>query len=134
MVNRNLLDLVMVIEIALLVLAVGFFAHGVWLFITQKQFLRDMTAARDSLARLLTRGTINIEEIDALRRVPRDAQVAAFLEASRNLAGAGKNDCASSRAKFRCSSALESCARAGSGRVASAGLESLRAWMCPIQS
>jgi len=90
-VNRNLLDLVMLVEIALLVLAVVvFFAHGVWLFVSQKKFLRDMTAARDSLARLLTRGTINIEEINALRRVPSDAQVAAFLEASRNLAGAGK--------------------------------------------
>jgi hypothetical protein len=90
-VNRNLLDLVMFIEIALLVVAVVvFFAHGVWLFVSQKKFLRDMTAARDSLTRLLTRGTINVEEIDALRRVPRDAQVAAFLEASRNLTGTGK--------------------------------------------
>jgi HEAT repeat protein len=90
-VDRNLLDLVMLVEIALLVLAVGvFFAHGVWLFVTQKQFLRDLTAARDSLARLLTRGTINVEEINALRRAPRDAQVAAFLEASRNVTGMGK--------------------------------------------
>lgn len=91
MVNRNLLDLVMIVEIALLVLAVGFFfAHGIWLFVTQRRFLRDMTSARDSLARLLTRGTIDIEEIDSLRQAPRDAQVAAFLEASRNLTGAGK--------------------------------------------
>jgi hypothetical protein len=90
-VNRNLLDLVMWVEIGLLVLAVVvFFTHGVWLFISQKRFLRDMSAARDSLAHLLTRGTINIEEIEALRRVPRDPQVAAFLEASRNLTGAGK--------------------------------------------
>lgn len=91
MVDRNLLNIVMVVEIALLVLAVGvFFAHGLWLFVTQKRFLRDMTAARDSLARLLTRGTISVEEIETLRRIPRDAQVAAFLEASRNLAGTGK--------------------------------------------
>jgi hypothetical protein len=90
-VNRNLLDLVMLIEIGLLVLAVAvFFAHGVWLFVSQRKFLRDMTAARDSLTRLLTRGTIDIEEIDVLRRTPRDAQVAAFLEASRNLTGMGK--------------------------------------------
>jgi HEAT repeat protein len=90
-VNRNLLDVVMIVEIALLLLAVGvFFAHGVWLFVTQKQFLRDMTVARDSLTHLLTRGTINVEEINALRRIPRDAQVAAFLEASRNVTGTGK--------------------------------------------
>lgn len=81
----------MIVEIALLVLAVGFFfAHGIWLFVTQRRFLRDMTSARDSLARVLTRGTIDIEEIDSLRQAPRDAQVAAFLEASRNLTGAGK--------------------------------------------
>ena len=91
MVNRNFLDLVMLIEIGLLVLAVVFFfAHGVWLFFSQKKFFRDMTAARDSLAQLLSRGTINIEEIEALRRIPRDAQVAAFLEASRNLTGTRK--------------------------------------------
>ncbi len=81
----------MFIEIGLLVLAVVvFFTHGVWLFVTQKKFLRDMTAARDSLTHLLTHGAINIEEIEALRRVPKDAQVAAFLEASRNLTGTGK--------------------------------------------
>ena len=91
MINQNLLNAVMLIEIFLLVLAVGvFFTHGLWLVATQKRFLRDMTAARDSLARLLTRGTINVEEIERLRRVPRDAQVAAFLEVSRNLAGTGK--------------------------------------------
>ncbi len=79
------------VEIALLVFAVVvFFAHGLWLFVSQKRFLRDMTAARDSLTHLLTRGTINVEEIEALRRIPRDAQVAAFLEASRNLTGTGK--------------------------------------------
>ena len=89
--NRSLLDIVMMVEIALLVFAVVvFFAHGLWLFVSQKRFLRDMTAARDSLTHLLTRGTINVEEIEALRRIPRDAQVAAFLEASRNLTGSGK--------------------------------------------
>ncbi|MEA2762599.1 MAG: hypothetical protein QOD47_1883 [Gemmatimonadaceae bacterium] len=81
----------MLIEIGLLVLAVVvFFAHGVWLFLSQKKFLKDMTSARDSLTQVLSRGTINIEEIDALRRIPRDAQVAAFLEASRNLTGTRK--------------------------------------------
>ena len=91
MVNRSLLDIVIMVEVALLVFAVVvFFAHGLWLFVSQKRFLRDMTAARESLTHLLTRGTINVEEIEALRRIPRDAQVAAFLEASRNLTGTGK--------------------------------------------
>ncbi len=81
----------MLIEIALLILAVGvFFAHGLWLFVTKNRTLRHMQAARDSLARLLTRGTVSVEEIEALRRIPRDVQVMAFLEISRNLTGAGK--------------------------------------------
>jgi hypothetical protein len=91
-ISKNLLDIMMLIELALLGVAVGvFFAHGLWLALTEKRTLRVRTAARDSLARLLTRGTINIEEIQALRKMPRDVQVAAFLEISRNLTGAGKD-------------------------------------------
>ena len=52
MVNEAVLDVVMLIEVALLVLAAGvYFSHGLWLFVTQKQTLREMTAARGSLAR-----------------------------------------------------------------------------------
>jgi hypothetical protein len=91
-INRNLLDLVMLLELALLIFAVVvFFAHGLWLFLTEKKTLQEMAAARDSLAHLLTRATINIEEIETLRRMPRDVQVAAFLEISRNLTGTGKD-------------------------------------------
>jgi hypothetical protein len=90
-VSEYLLNIVMLIEIGLLILAVGvFFMHGVWLFLTQKRTLRQMTAARDSLAKLLTSGTVKVEEIEALRQLPRDVQVMAFLEISRNLTGAGK--------------------------------------------
>jgi hypothetical protein len=90
-VNENLLNIVMLIEIGLLILAVGvFFMHGVWLFVNQKRTQRQMNAARQSLARLLTRGTVNVEEIEALRLIPRDVQVMAFLEISHNLSGAGK--------------------------------------------
>ena len=91
MVNENLLNIVMLVEIGLLILAVGvFFTHGLWLFLTKKRTDRQMKAARDSLAQLLTRGTINVEEIEALRLIPRDVQVMAFLEISRNLTGTGK--------------------------------------------
>jgi hypothetical protein len=91
MVSKNFLDVVMLIEIALLIMAVGvYFTHGLWLFLTTKRSLRQMTAARDSLAKLLTRGTVNVEEIEAVRRIPRDVQVLAFLEISRNLTGTGK--------------------------------------------
>ncbi len=91
MVNENLLNVVMLVEIGLLILAVGvFFTHGLWLFVTQKRTRRQMKAARESLAQLLTRGTINVEEIEALRLIPRDVQVMVFLEISRNLTGTGK--------------------------------------------
>jgi hypothetical protein len=91
-VNEAVLDVVMLIEVGLLVLAAGvYFSHGLWLFVTQKRTLRDMTTARTSLAHLLTRGTINVEEIDALRGVPRAIQVAAFLEISRTQTGTGKD-------------------------------------------
>ena len=81
----------MLVEIGLLILAVGvFFAHGVWPFLNQKRTSRQMNAARQSLVQLLTRGTVNVEEIEALRRIPRDVQVMVFLEISRNLTGTGK--------------------------------------------
>jgi hypothetical protein len=90
-ISEYLLKSVMLIEIGLLILAVGvFFMHGLWLFLTQKRSLAQMTAARDSLAKLLTRGTVSVEEIEVLRQLPRDVQVMAFLEISRNVTGAGK--------------------------------------------
>jgi hypothetical protein len=90
-VSENVLNIVMLVEIGLLILAVGvFFTHGIWLFVTQARTDSQMKAARESLARLLTRGTINVEEIEALRLIPRDVQVMAFLEISRNLTGTGK--------------------------------------------
>ncbi len=91
MVEKNVLNVVMLVEIGLLILAVGvFFAHGLWLFVTEKRTARQMKAARDSLARLLTRGTVNVEDMEALRQFPRDVQVMACLEISRNLTGTGK--------------------------------------------
>ena len=91
MISEYLLKSVMLIELGLLVLAVGvFFTHGLWLLLTQKRALRQMETGRDSLAKLLTRGTVSVEEIDVLRQLPRDVQVMAFLEISRNVSGAGK--------------------------------------------
>lgn len=91
MVSEYILNIVMLAELGLLLLAVGvYFAHGLWLFLTQKRALRQMTAARDSLAHLITRGRVNVEEIEALRQIPRDVQLMAFLEISRSLTGTGK--------------------------------------------
>jgi hypothetical protein len=81
----------MFVELGLLVLAVIlFFAHGLWLFFYERRLQRLTASARDSLAHLATRGTVNVEEIEALRGLPHDVQVIAFLEMSRHLSGAAK--------------------------------------------
>jgi len=91
MVNENLLGAIMFVEIALLVLAVTvFFTHGLWLYVSHRRMLRLTETARESLARLVTRGTINVEDIEMLRQLRHDVQVAVFLETSRNLTGTGK--------------------------------------------
>jgi HEAT repeat protein len=91
MVSENLLTIVMLIEIGLLTLAVGlFFMHGVWLFFENKRLQRLTRSARESLARLVTRSFVDVEEIQALRDLPHDVQVIAFLEISQTLTGAGK--------------------------------------------
>ena len=78
MVSRQLLNIVMLVELGLLVLAVClFFAHGLWLFFYERRVRRLTEAARDSLAHLATRGTVNVEEIEALRL--------SFLEYARRL-------------------------------------------------
>src|SRR5258706_15351122 len=91
MISRQLLNIVMLVEIGLLVLAVClFFAHGLWLFFYDRRLQKLTASAPDSLAHLATRGTVNVEEIEALRQLPHDAQVIAFLELSRHLRGAAK--------------------------------------------
>ncbi len=91
MVNERLLDIVMLIELGLLVLAVGlFFTHGLWLFLNERRLLKLTTGARESLARLVTSGHVSPEVIQSLRQLSHEVQVIAFLEISRNLSGTGK--------------------------------------------
>jgi len=90
-ISQSLLNIVMLVEIALLALGVGvFFAHGVWLFFEEKRLSRLTKSARDSVARLITRGHINVEEMQVLQLLPNDVQVLAFLEISRNVSGSQK--------------------------------------------
>ena len=91
MVNEGLLNGVMFVEIGLLVLAVVvYFSHGLWLFLNQRRVLLLTETARESLARLVNRGTINVEDIALLRQLRHDVQETVFLEVSRNLTGTGK--------------------------------------------
>lgn len=91
MVSIDLLTIVMLVEIGLLALAVGlFFMHGVWLWLTQKRLTKLTRTARDSMARLVTRGTVNVEDLETLQALPEDVQVIGVLEISRTLSGTGK--------------------------------------------
>ena len=91
MVSQHLLDIIMLIEVLLLALAVSvYFVHGVWLRITARRMEKLSQTARESLARLVLRGIVNIEDIELLKLLPHDVQTIAFLEISRNLSGTGK--------------------------------------------
>jgi hypothetical protein len=80
MVSAALLNIVMLIELGLLAVAVVlFFAHGVWLGRSQRRLSRLTGTGRDSLARLVTRGAVNVEETAALQSLPQDVQVIAFF-------------------------------------------------------
>ena len=91
MVNEHLLNIIMVIEVVLLALAVSiYFVHGVWLRVTARRTAKLSQTARESLARLVTRGIVNVEDIDVLKSLPHEIRTIAFLEISRNLTGTGK--------------------------------------------
>jgi hypothetical protein len=90
-ISQDIIRIVMMAEVGLLVFAVClFFLNGVWLYFTNRRILRLSTAARDSVAVLITRGTVNVEELQSLAGQPNDVQVMAFLEISRNVTGTEK--------------------------------------------
>ena len=92
MIVENVIQIVMVVEIGLLVFAVAlFFLHGVWLQFSNRRLARLCQSARDSVGALITRGTINVEELQVLKEHPDDVQVMACLEISRNVSGMGKD-------------------------------------------
>lgn len=91
MISESILDGVMLVEVALLLLSVVlYFAHGLWLFLYQRRHERLVNEARQRLARLLTRSTVDTEDVRTLRKLPRSVQTAAFLEISQNITGTGK--------------------------------------------
>jgi HEAT repeat protein len=87
----SLVNVVMVLEVGLLIFAVVlFFLHGAWLHFSNRRLDRLSKSARDSVAVLISRGTVNVEELSALEQQPNDVQVVAFLEISRNVTGTNK--------------------------------------------
>jgi HEAT repeat protein len=91
MVSQHLLDIIMLVEVLLLALAVSvYFVHGLRLRITARRTERLCQTAREALARLVTRGVVNLEDEQLLKSLPFDVQTMAFLEISMNLSGTGK--------------------------------------------
>ena len=91
MVSQHVLDIIMLIEVGLLALAVGvYFVHGLWLRITARRTQKLSLTAREAVARLVTRGMVNVEDIELLKSLPPEVRTLAFLEVSRNLSGTGK--------------------------------------------
>jgi hypothetical protein len=90
-INQGFLNWVMIVEVGLLVLSLGvFFSHGLWLFVNHRRMVRLRARARESLARLVTSGTINLEDIELLKQLPNKVQEIVFLEISNNVSGTGK--------------------------------------------
>jgi len=90
-ITAAVLEALMISEVMLLVLAfVMYFAHGAWLYFHQRRDERLITGARELLARLLTRSTVDPAEVETLAGLPRRIQVAVFLELSSNVSGTGR--------------------------------------------
>jgi hypothetical protein len=91
MVSEQLLNVIMLVEVALLALAVSmFFLHGMWLHLTARRMERLSKKGRESLARFVTHGIVNIADLDVLKRLPHDVQDVTVLEMSRSLGGMGR--------------------------------------------
>lgn len=91
MISESVIDFLMLAEVTLLLTSVAvFFMHGAWLFFHQRRHERLISDARQRLARLLTRSAVDPQDVLELKRLPRQIQVAVFLELSQNVTGAGK--------------------------------------------
>ena len=90
MISNHLLDIVMLTEIGLIGVALGlYFLHGLWLLFNQRRRLAQTERARESMARLVNSGVVDIGQIESVRRLPHSVQTKAFLEVARNVSGSG---------------------------------------------
>lgn len=101
MIDRQLLDVVIRVELGFLVLALGlFFAHGAWLLVFGRRIVRHTSIGRAALISALERASriasdeskmavTDFPEVAELRRIPKELTVGLFLELSRNMVGAG---------------------------------------------
>ncbi len=92
MIPDSVVNAIMLGEATLLVVSLLlFFSHGVWLHFHQRSEEKMVADARERLARLLSRSTVDPEDVDALKQVPRRVQVAVFLGISPSVSGTGKD-------------------------------------------
>ena len=90
MISSRLLDVVMLTEIGLIVLALSLYLlHGVWLLFNQRRRLVQTERARESMVGLVNSTVVDLEQIESLRRLPQNVQTKAFLEVARNVSGSG---------------------------------------------
>ena len=90
MISHHLLDVVMLTEIGLIGLALSlYFLHGVWLVFNQRRRQEQTEEARESMARLVNSGVVELDRIESLRKLPHSVQTKAFLEVARNVSGSG---------------------------------------------
>ena len=91
MIPQSVVNGIMIGEAALLVLSLLlFFSHGVWLHFHQRSQEKLLADAREGLTRLLSRSTVDPEEVEGLKSVPRSVQVAVFLAISPSVGGTRK--------------------------------------------
>ena len=92
MIPESVVNGIMVGEAVLLVVSLLlFFSHGVWLHFHQAREAAMVADARERLARLLSRSTVDPADVDALKDMPRPVQVAVFLEISPSVSGTRKD-------------------------------------------
>ena len=90
MVSQSVLDVIMLVEVALLAMAAAvYFVHGLRLRITGGRSQKLLEEAREALSRILTRASVSMRDVEFLKSLRQDVQTVAFLEISRNLTGAG---------------------------------------------
>lgn len=94
MIDEGVLKMVMWVEISLLAVSVAvFFAHGLWLYFSDRRDARLIAEGRHALVRLLNAEEAQaLSDVEILRALPRDVQATIFLEISKNLTGGASQD------------------------------------------
>jgi hypothetical protein len=87
----SIVNAIMIGEASLLLISLLlFFTHGGWFHFHRRSEERRIAAGRERLARLLIASTVEPDDVEALRALPRRVQIAVFLEIAMSMSGTGK--------------------------------------------